>query len=304
MRRKTSLSKQSWGVVFAVAGGICGGLSGICSQYLFMGWTVDPLWAACIRLLASGAVLTFTALPRQRWELVRLAGQPGELLRLLCVGIGLMLCQSAYLNAISWTNAATATVLQNVSLVLIMLAACAAARRPPGVGEGISLVLAVLGTWLLATGGNPRQLLLVPQGLLWGLTSAAAVALYMVLSGDLLTRWGQQVIIGPGMLLGGLILAILSRPWERAAALPPLGWAAVAGVVLGTVLSFSLIMRGIASIGPVQTSMMAASEPVTAAVLASLCLRTRFSPADLLGFVCIVATIFLLAKPEKTAGKD
>lgn len=274
-------------MVFAVAGGICGGLSGICSQYLFTGWTVDPLWAACIRLLASGAVLMFTAL-----------------LRLLCVGIGLMLCQSAYLNAISWTNAATATVLQNVSLVLIMLAVCAAARRLPGVGEGVSLVLAVLGTWLLATGGNPRQLILVPQGLLWGLTSAVAVALYMVLCGNLLTRWGQPVIIGPGMLLGGLILAVLSRPWERAAALPPLGWAAVAGIVLGTVLSFSLIMRGMASIGPVRTSMMAASEPVTAAVLASLWLRTRFSPADLLGFACIVATIFLLAKPEKTAGKD
>lgn len=301
MRQK--LSRRARGTLCTIAGGICGGVSGICSQYLFTHWTVDSLWTACVRLLASGGVLTLLALPGHRREMCRLARQPWELLRLLSVGVGLMLCQSAYLQAISWTNAATATVLQNVSLVLIMLAACVAKRRPPRRREGLSLALAVFGTWMLATGGNPHQLALVPRGLLWGLVAAAAVALYMVVSGNLLARWGRQAVIGPGMLLGGLILLVLSRSWNAGPTLPPQGWAAIAGIVLGTVLSFSLVVQGIADIGPVRASMMTATEPVTAAVLSAALLGARFSLADLTGFACIIATIFMLARPEEPAAK-
>lgn len=261
------------------------------------------MWAACVRLLASGAVLTALALPGRRRDMAKLARRPGELARLLCVGVGLMLCQSAYLQAIAWSNAATATVLQNVSLALIMLAACVTGRCLPGGREGCCLVLAVLGAWLLATGGNPHQLVLAPRGLFWGLLAAAAVALYMVVSGDLLSRWGRQAVIGPGMLMGGLLLSALSRPWRLSPELPPQGWAAVAGVVLGTVLAFSLTAQGIADVGPVRASMLAASEPVTAAVLAALWLKTRFSLADLLGFSCILVTVFLLAGPGKATRK-
>lgn len=294
---RPNTSRQLRGTVCAAAGGVCGGLSGICSQYLFAGWTVDSLWVACVRLVASGALLTALSLPVCRRELGGLVRQPGELLRLLCVGGGLLLCQSAYLQAIAWTNAATATVLQNISLVLIMLTSCAGKRRLPRRKEGLCLALAVLGTWLLATGGNPGQLVLVPRGLFWGLAAAGAVAVYMVVSGDLLARWSRQVVIGPGMLIGGLTLTLLSGRWTAAPALPLQGWAALAGLVLGTVLSFSLMMRGIADVGPVRTSMLAATEPVTAAVLAAVWLGTRFSPADLAGFACIITTILLLAKP-------
>ena len=296
------ISKTGRGALCAVLGGAFGGLSGICSQALFAHWTVDPLWAACIRLLGSGAVLTLLSRPRHRRDLLALVRRRGELLRLLCFGAGLMLCQSAYLKAISWTNAATATVLQNLSLVLVMVASCAMARRLPRGRETVSLMLAVLGAWLLATGGRPGQLVLVPQGLAWGLASAAAVALYMMLSQDLLARWDRQTVIGPGMLLGGAVLFLLSRP--RSPSLPPAGWAALGGVVLGTVLSFSLVIQGIAEAGPVRASMLAASEPVTAAVLAVLLMGDRFSGADLAGFACIITTILLLARPEGSTRKD
>lgn len=295
--------KSVQGTVCAVAGGICGGVSGICSQYLFSRWEVDSLWVACIRLIASGFLLTLLALPGHRRELCALVRRPGSLLGLLSVSVGFMLCQSAYLKAISWSNAATATVLQNISLVLIMLLTCVQKRRPPQRREGLSLALAVFGIWMLATGGNPRQLVLVPQGLVWGLLAAAAVALYMVVSGNLLAHWGRQAVIGPGMLIGGLVLTLLSRSWNSGAALPLQGWAAIGGIVAGTLLSFSLVMQGIADIGPVRASVLAAAEPVTATVLSAVLLDARFSPADLTGFACIIATIFMLSKPEGPAVK-
>ena len=69
-------------------------------------------------------------------------------------------------------------------------------------------------------------------------------------------------------------------------------------VVLGTVVSFTLFMRGLQDVGAVKSSMLASTEPVSATVFSALWLGTTFSAPDLIGFACIIATIFLLAKSE------
>ena len=61
------------------------------------------------------------------------------------------------MTAISYSNAATATVLQTLNLVLIMLVTCLRLRRRPRRVEAVSLLLALLGTYLLATGGDPAH---------------------------------------------------------------------------------------------------------------------------------------------------
>jgi drug/metabolite transporter (DMT)-like permease len=40
---------------------------------------------------------------------------------------------------------------------------------------------------------------------------------------------------------------------------------------------------------------------VSAAVISALWLGSEFVLMDIVGFVCIIATVFLLAKPEKDA---
>ncbi|WP_312939149.1 DMT family transporter [Oscillibacter sp.] len=67
-------------------------------------------------------------------------------------------------------------------------------------------------------------------------------------------------------------------------------------VILGSALAFPMFMQGISDIGPVKSSMLAATEPVSATVCSALWLRTAFSPADLIGFILILSTIFLLAR--------
>ena len=75
------------------------------------------------------------------------------------------------------------------------------------------------------------------------------------------------------------------------------GWLAVAAiVVLGSVVSFSLIMQSIVDIGPSKSSMLASSEPLSATVFSVLWLGTSFSGTDLIGFAAIISTIFLLFK--------
>ena len=61
---------------------------------------------------------------------------------------------------------------------------------------------------------------------------------------------------------------------------------------------FSLFAQGIHDAGPVRSSILSVTEPVSAALLAFFWLGTQFTIADLVGFAAILATVFLLAKQE------
>lgn len=68
-----------------------------------------------------------------------------------------LVIQVGYLQAIHWTNAGTATVLQSLSLLFVLLYVCVHGRRLPTVIETIGVILAVIGTVLIATGAICRR---------------------------------------------------------------------------------------------------------------------------------------------------
>ena len=253
-----------------------------------------------MRLLAGGILLTVPALLRHRDSVLGILRDPKDLLRLICYGIcGLLLCQYAYMTAISWSNAATTTVLQNLGLLIVMGYTCLRGRRLPSRREGLALVLALAGVYLLATGGDPRHMALSPKGLFWGLAAAVAVVGYVMLPRGLMTRWGRAPITAMGMLIGGIAVNLAARSWTLYVPIPGRAWLAIGAiVVLGTVVSFTLFMRGLQDVGAVKSSMLASTEPVSATVFSAVWLGTTFSAPDLIGFACIIATIFLLAKSE------
>jgi drug/metabolite transporter (DMT)-like permease len=288
------------GVLCTTIGGVFWGFSGTCGQYLFMNFHISSLWVTCMRLLPAGILLMLAAIPGHFAEMKAVWKQPRSLAMLACYGVfGLALCQFAYMTAISYSNAGTTTVLQNLSMVLIMLISCVRSRRAPNRREGAALILALAGTYLLATGGDPRHMVLSGRGLFWGLLTAVAVSLYSILPRRLLIRWGRAVVTAYGMLFGGIFLNLAGRSWENPVSLPLRGWLALAAiVVLGSAVAFSLFMQGVADIGPVKAAMLAATEPVSATVFSAVWLGTRFSAVGLLGFACIIATVFLLAKDQ------
>lgn len=288
------------GVLCTTVGGVCWGVSGACGQYLFESCGVPPVWLVCMRMLGGGVLLTLLALIRRRGELAELIRRPRDMAGVVCFGVfGLLLCQFSYLTSISHTNAGTTTVLQNLNLIFIMLITCLRARRRPDRTQTLALVLALAGTFILATGGDPRHMSLSPSGLFWGLMTAAAVTIYTLLPQKLMRRWDKELITGTGMLIGGLFINLAARSWQYSVSLTPLGWLAVGGtVILGSALAFPLFMQGIADVGPVKSSMLAATEPVSATVCSALWLHTAFSAADLAGFALILVTIFLLARED------
>ncbi len=144
------------GMAYALAGGALWGFSGTAVSYLFRSSGIDPMWVMSVRMVLAG--ILFLLLSAVRGD-----RRPIELLRdksavrdlLLFTGGGLFLNQFSYLMAIQATNSATATVLQSLQLLPVAAVACVAGRRAPKRREVIGMVLALGGTFLITTGGDP-----------------------------------------------------------------------------------------------------------------------------------------------------
>ncbi len=291
------------GVALALVGGVGWGFSGACAQYLFGKYGLDATWLTTVRMLSAGALLLCVAFAMKRKELLRMLKSPASLVRLAIFAVfGLMLCQFTYLMAINYSNAGTATVLEYIGPVLIVAATCLSGRRLPHAREIAAMACVVLGTFLLATHGNPGELALSPQALFWGLAAAVTVAIYTIAPGDLMKTYGSLPVVACGMLIGAVALGVATQSWEAAPALGEGGLDAagivvlVAGLVLvGTVIGFSAYLQAVADIGAAKASLIASIETVSATVFAVLWLGTQFEAIDFAGFVFIMATVFLLA---------
>lgn len=289
------------GMICTLLGGCFWGFSGNCGQYLFQHHNVDPQWLTVVRMICAGGIAVLITLLRNRRAVKECFTTPKDALTLLAYGVfGLLLSQYSYLEAINATNAGTATVLQYIGPVLVMVLVCMSDRRLPRLHEGISIVLVVIGTFLLATHGKLHTMVINPAGLFWGLFAACTLVLYTMLPKKIAPKYGAFMTTGFGTLIGGLSFFALFRPWPLAIGLPLDGWLAVAGmVVLGTLLAYPMYLQGVNDLGPVKASMLASVEPVSAAVISAVWLDSEFVAFDFVGFACIIATVFLLAKPEK-----
>lgn len=285
------------GLLFAVTGGILWGFSGTCGQFLFRFEHIDSGWLTVTRMLLSGIILLGgSLLSGKRQALLRVWQTPKDARRLLLFSLlGLTSCQYTYLTAIAYSNAGTATVLQYLGPALIMIISCLAAMRLPSRRELIAVLLAIGGTFLLATHGVPGALVISKEGLFWGLSSAVAMVLYTMLPGSLIRRYSSTVIVGYGMLIGGLFLFFVLGYWRYQVSFEPALLLGVAAIVLiGTALAFTLYLQGVSDAGSVRASMAACVEPVAATVISALWLGTSFTPIDVAGLVMIVTTVLLL----------
>jgi drug/metabolite transporter (DMT)-like permease len=299
METKNS-SKILRGTLLTIIGGICWGFSGACGQYLFTHYGLDTAWLASVRMISAGLLLVLYGIIISRKSMAAIWNNRKDIITLLVFSIfGLMFCQYAYLLAISYSNAGTATVLQYLFPVFIMLYVCISTHQLPKKIEIASIVLALSGTFILATHGNLREMAITKQGLIWGILAGIAVAFYSIISRSIMGKYGSVTVTGYGMLIGGVVLCIMGQTWNNMPQLDTNGIIAIFSIVLiGTVFAFTLYFQGIKDIGAVKASMLVCVELVSAALFAMIWLHTQFEVFDLVGFVFITMTVFLLAKKD------
>lgn len=293
----SKLRPQVKGGLLTLIAAICWGLSGVSGQYLMaQGVHVNALTA--IRLLVAGLVLTSLVAIRERESLKKILSDKINLAQLLLFALfGLVLNQYAYLKAIQQTNAGTATVLQYVTPVLILVYTCLRWRRKPTSRELTAIVLASLGTAIIATHGDFTSLAMTPSGLFWGLFSALTYALYILLPMRLIKTYGSLAVMALAMLFGGIIFTLTFQPWHYEAQLTLSNLPAYLGiVVVGTILAYTLFLKGISLVGELKGSLLAAVEPVAAVVFAILIMNEIFYLIDLVGMILILLAVLLISQ--------
>ena len=194
------------------------------------------------------------------------------------------------------SNAGTATVLQYLCPVIILVYICLKNRTAPTASEVTSIVLAMAGTFLIATHGQWNQLSVTPLGLFWGIFSAFTYAIYIMLPIKLIQTYGSLTVIGVGMVIAGVILFPMSGLTTLQLEYSVDILAALTGIILiGTVISYTMFLKGTSYIGPVKSSLIAAVEPISAVFFAFLIMNEHFYAIDFVGMAMILGAVVLIS---------
>ena len=292
-------SRGEWSVAAVVLGAVLWGLSGTAARALFARHHVSPAGLVAVRMTVSGLILLASLVVRRGarsvWGPVQ--GSFGALL--IFALAGLLVVQYSYLLAIAASNAATATLLQYLAPGIVVVYVAAKSRALPPSSTVAALLLTVLGTALLVTGGSFTHLALGPLALAFGLLSALALAFYSLYPVALLRMYGALPVVAWGLFIGGLTLTA-----ALAAAGRPLlpdhldgaGLALVAFVTLfGTLAPFPLYLAGLNRLTPTFATILSADEPLAAAVASVVWLHLRLTPLEWAGGVGIAAGVLLMA---------
>lgn len=293
------------GLAFGAA--LLWGVSGTAGQFLFAHRGVNTEWLVAVRMLMAGVLmLGFVALRAPR-DLFTVWTRKADALRMAVFGLfGMLAVQYTYFAAINASNAATATVLQYTGPVLIVGWFAWQKKRWPTPFELLCVVMAVAGTFFMVTHGSLNSLSVSKMALVWGLTSAVALAFYSIQPLTLMSRYSPPIVIGWGMLIGGLALSVIHPPWAMAGTwdAPAIGAFAFV-IVFGTLIPFYAYLTAVRIVGPETSSLLACAEPLAAALIGIIWLGTRFGLYDWLGTALILATVISLSlrKQEPVALK-
>lgn len=284
-----------------ITGGTLWGVSGVCGQFLFQNKDVTASWLVPVRLMMAGIFMLCFYIWKDKKKAFAIWQKKENRRGILIYGLaGMMLCQYSYFQTIEWSNAGTATVIQYLGPALIVVWVCLQTRRLPERKEIIGVLLALLGIFLIATHGNPTSLALSGRALLMGLISAVSVVIYTVQPEKLQKQFPTPLILAWGMLIGGCVLTVLFRPWHQTVIVDAqMVTTLLIVILLGTMASFSLYMTGVKLIGSVKASLYSCVEPVASMVLTAVWMKVQFTLPDIIGTVCIILTIIILALPSE-----
>ena len=302
------MNKQFRGYAITTFAAICWGFSGVCGELLVKRYAVDPEWLTSVRMILAGGLLIAFILGRDKG----LSDKHRQLLRtradwvsmLVYTVFGLIANLYTYLIAVKSSNAGTATVLQYLGPILIVIWVCIRSKRRPHLTEVFAVLLALVGTAVLATHGNIGELVITPAALYWGLACAVALALYTLIPTKLNRKYSSDLVVCYGMLLGGTLMSLATMVWQVNVQTSAGFYLYMVGmVVLGTVVAFVLFLQGVQDIGAVNASLIACLEPVAASLFSFALAGTYFSGEDIAGMALIMCAVLAVGFQDFMAAR-
>lgn len=292
------MKNQFKGILITTTGASMWGLCAVAGKYVMGTKGVDPVWMVTLRLILAGTILlTMAHIKAKDQDPFAIWKDKNSVVRLSVVAIfAFAVCQTTYFAAIDLSNAGITTAIQQTSPVFVLLWVILLEKRTPQKVEVLVIAMVVFGAFTLATGGDIGALVIPLKALIFGLISAVTCAMYTVLPGKLIEKYGTFYAIGWGMLLAGIILIpvaklwIVSGTWDVKTVLA-FGFV----VIFGTVTAFASYLYGITIVGPLLGSVLGLVEPVVAAFASALVLKQVFTVTDIIGIIAILGGVAILS---------
>ena len=275
------------------------GLGGVAGQYLYTYQETDPVWLCMVRQIIAGVLfLIYTAVVRRENIFDIFKEFTPQILVFSFLGI--LGAQLGFYYTISLCNAATATVLQYMAPIFVMMWMAYKSRSMPEDRELLGIVGALLGVFLISTHGNLDSLAISPEALIIGLLSAVSYALYSVYPLDMLKKYSATVVIGWGQFISGVSLIAFRNPFVSLTDWDIGAYMAMTYLVIGaTTLTYALYLFGLKIVGPTKATLISCAEPLTSIVAVVLFMGTVLTMEDVIGMGCIIFTVLLLSIPKK-----
>ena len=289
------------GIILTLLGATLWGVSGTSVQFIGNFRNMNLEWLLTMRLITAGLLTVLYGWIRQGSAIFNVFRNWRDTLGLVIFGVfGMALCQYTYFRSIVIAGAGIATVLQYLAPSMIIIYLLMRYGKRPSTGEIISVILALAGTICLMGNNGFSFESFRSDVLFWGLLSAVGVAVYSVSPVRLLATYGTIPIVGFGMLLSGLVAAVLFQQPHSYATWDV--WTVVGCfnvVFLGTIVSFNAYLEGVKRIGAVSGSILSSIEPISAAFFGWALLGNQFNWVGILGMAMIIATVIIIALEKR-----
>ena len=289
------------GIILTLLGATLWGVSGTSVQFIGNFRNMNLEWLLTMRLITAGLLTILYGWIRQGNAIFNVFRNWRDTLGLIIFGVfGMALCQYTYFRSIVIAGAGIATVLQYLAPSMIIIYLLVRYGKRPSTGEIISVILALAGTICLMGNNGFSFESFRSDVLFWGLLSAVGVAVYSVSPVRLLATYGTIPIVGFGMLLSGLVAAVLFQQPHSYATWDV--WTVVGCfnvVFLGTIVSFNAYLEGVKRIGAVSGSILSSIEPISAAFFGWALLGNQFNWVGILGMAMIIATVIIIALEKR-----
>ena len=288
------------GTIYSLLSGLIWGICGILGEYFFSHYQVSSGWITSMRLLVAGGFVIVLSSLKLRSQLFEIWKNRNNYLPFLAYAIlGIFSVQFFFYLCVEYSNATTATILQFISPVFILLYNRIIYKKKASKKAIFYVLTAMIGVFLMATKGDLSKLSITPLALLTGLLSALGVMFNVILPQRFAKKYGFVPTVGWGMIIAGLFSNFLYPVYEISFQVDAISILICLTIAfLGTAFAFFLSMKAVSLVSPLVVSVVSASEPLSSAILSVLFLGMVLDGFLVLAMILIIVPMVFLSIEE------
>ena len=290
--------KKLHGMLLASLASSLWAISGISGEILFKKFNFSSDWLVSTRTLISGILLFLIVIFIEKKSVLKPLKNKRDCAGIILFGTaGMYLVQYTYFKTIELSNVSFATILQFTAPFFIFIYESIKNKKIPAVSTVILLLMTILGVIFIATKGNFSNLSVSLEALLLGIISAIMIAFYSTYPKKLLKKYGSITVVGWGMIVGSIISNVIHPIWKIEGDVNIQSVIQVMIVViLGTSIAYLIYIASLNYISSSLAGILTAFEPVLAAILSVAIFGLKFSFIEIVGFILVFVSIFILEK--------